>query len=154
MNFLEGLKRLFAVFAFIIIAAAGWIAWSENGSPAGCIDESAIQWNPPAKSEDYSKLTDDELYSRLRKADAAKDVGQATELAKAIELRAKPWMKDPVVVPALRPLVICPPKMQVLIRQAAYAAAFAAGTSAVLFMIWLALRWIIVGFFPSAVRRT
>lgn len=38
-------------------------------------------------------------------------------------------------------------------KSAAYAAGFAFVAAAVMFVLWLCLRWIIVGFFPGAARK-
>lgn len=39
-------------------------------------------------------------------------------------------------------------------KQVAYGAEYAAVAAAVMFILWLCLRWVIVGFFPSAARKT
>lgn len=153
MNFLEGLKRLFVVISLVVVAVAGAIGWSENGPPHGCVEESSIKWDR-TPSVDYSKMTDEELFDSIRKADANGDAKKASEIARAIENRSDPWSKDQVIRPALQPLVICPPKMQGLAKQAAYAAGIGMALASVMFILWLCLRWVIVGFFPTAARKT
>ncbi len=152
MNFLEGIKRLFIIFSVLVVVAGGGLGWSENGPPYGCVEESSIKWDQPP-SVNFSKMTDEELFDILRKADASGDKAKADGAARAIKDRSGPWSKYEVVRPALQPLVICPPKTQSLIKQVSYAAGIAAALAAVMFALWLCLRWIIVGFFPSAARR-
>lgn len=151
MNFLEGFRRLFTIFSLLVIAAAGFLAWIDNRAPPGCVEESTIKWEPVA---DTSKMSDQELFESLRKADAGGDSARARELARAIEERGSPSTKSQSsTAGTVRPLILCPAKAQVLAKQAGFAAATTAATAAILFVIWLALRWIIIGFFPAAVHK-
>lgn len=110
---------------------AGGIAWNLNGPPYGCVDESVIQWDVPP-SGDHSKMSDDELLSNVPNR-VIQGPAPATT--------------------STRSLVLCPSATQAIVRRASYAVGTAAVTVVVLLVVWLALRWIIIGFFPSAARK-
>lgn len=51
------------------------------------------------------------------------------------------------------PAIPCPPKTEVLTKRVVHAAVYSAAAALLLVLVWLVLRWVIVGFFPNATRR-
>ena len=147
MNFLEGLKRLFIIMSLFVVAAAGFTGWVDGAPPYGCVKSSFIQELRKPSSADSSKdayahLSDVELLALHEKA--KKDGGDPDW-----------WEGARVVTDAEVPghikldAQVCPTERDELMRRAGLAGGYAIIAMAILFAMWIALRWVLVGFFPS-----
>lgn len=143
MNFLEGLKRLFIAFSLLICGGLGVIGWLDGAPPFYCSASLAIVDENSAAAI-YSSMPTANLHDSLRRADASGDSAQATIISQAIRDRSDMERRK----------TQCPSAAMAVAKRAGFAASLSAGGAVVLFMIWLCLRWVIIGFFPTAARKT
>lgn len=143
MNLLEGLKRIFIAISGLVVLASGIGGWEHVNQPYGCVHLDAIQWDgsAPQPATDFSKMSDDELLRGLPKVNS-RGTPKTFSYEEAFPSRDNP---KPVKI-CLKPMEYWPKKMGYTLGAVVLAAT-------ILGIIWCILRWIILGFWPGAVRK-
>lgn len=157
MNFIEGLRRLFVIAGVLTVVASAFIAWDANRDASGCqvgkISPKTLKpWEMyqskdfsseegaqhPSSSRPYADLSDNELLALYARAKNGEVVEQPKD---------EPWKNDHQVNSVTHEL--CPSEVEALLKRGGITLLSAVATALCVWLFWLLVRWVLVGFFPA-----